>query len=291
MLVVLIRGKKLLNTKQKIMLARAANCVALGYRRLLGKSSTDVFVRRGIRWHLDLNEGIDFSIYLLGAFEPEAIPWYTREISKGAFVLDIGANIGAHTLTFAKLVGSSGSVVAFEPTDYAFSKLQKNIALNPDLACRISAFQVLLCAPGEHNQRPDAIYSSWPLASDASVHEVHGGKLQAVNGAQIATLDQIFDKRKAKRVDFIKIDVDGHELPVLKGASELLDRDKPTIFIELCPHVGVEHGVPFHELVKYIVGKGYSFYSVSGNLLPSDAGRLQNLIPKGGVINVFAKAK
>lgn len=271
-------------------MARVLSRLVLRLRKIVKKPAVDTFTRRGIHWHLDLNEGIDFSIYLLGAFEPEAISWYRKEISDGAVVLDIGANIGAHTLNFARLVGSKGRVVAFEPTDYAFAKLKKNTSLNPCLESRIVACQVMLCAPGEEGEKPEGIYSSWPLEPDVSLHEVHGGKLQTVCGADTETVDGLLKKQGIGRIDFIKIDVDGHELSVLQGASETIERDKPPIFIEFCPHISAEHGVALVELVNFIIGKGYCFYDSRGNVLPSDIIRLERLIPNGGSINVLAKA-
>ena len=87
------------------------------------------FKRGGLRWMLDLDEGIDFSIFLLGSFEPDAVRCFEKRIKPGDVVLDICANIGAHTLRLARLVGSSGRVLAFEPTIYAYAKLRSNLEL------------------------------------------------------------------------------------------------------------------------------------------------------------------
>ncbi len=104
--------------------------------------------RRGVAWTLDLREGIDFSIWLLGAFELSTVRAYQRILRPGAIVLDIGANIGAHTLHLARAVGTEGKVWAIEPTDYAMGKLKTNIALNPELAPRIVGCQLHAGRPG-----------------------------------------------------------------------------------------------------------------------------------------------
>src|SRR5271170_1360120 len=97
-----------LRTKDKIRLARTAS-IMVGWARWLGGSKDLVEVRRdGLRWQLDLREGIDFSIFLLGVFERSSVNVYRRLIRPGDVVLDIGANIGAHTLQFARLVGGAG---------------------------------------------------------------------------------------------------------------------------------------------------------------------------------------
>ena len=77
---------------------------------------------------------IDFAIYLGGMFERNTALALRKLVRPSSLVLDIGANIGAHTLRLANLVGSSGRVFAFEPTDFAYSKLQANLDLNPALA-------------------------------------------------------------------------------------------------------------------------------------------------------------
>ena len=61
--------------------------------------------RRGIKWSLDLSEGVDLSIYVLGCFEEETAKALKRIISEDNYVLDIGANIGAHTLPIASMLG------------------------------------------------------------------------------------------------------------------------------------------------------------------------------------------
>ena len=88
----------MLKTRQKIVLASMLSSIVCRARALAGKSSETVIERRGIRWNLDLGEGIDFAIFLFGAFELRTLRAYWPLIQPGDFVLDIGANIGAHTL-------------------------------------------------------------------------------------------------------------------------------------------------------------------------------------------------
>ena len=60
-----------------------------------------------------------------GQYEPENLRAYRRVVQPGFVVLDIGANIGSHTLPLAQMVGPSGRVYSFEPTDYAFGKQRR----------------------------------------------------------------------------------------------------------------------------------------------------------------------
>ena len=145
--------------------------------------------RGGLRWRLDLREGIDLSIYLLGSFEPSVTKSYRRLVAPGDVVLDIGANVGSHTLPLARAVGDTGRVVAFEPTGWAFAKLRANLALNRELSTRVTAEQVMLVSPDE-STLPTAIYSSWPLAAGSELHPVHRGRLMSTDEARAVTLDE-----------------------------------------------------------------------------------------------------
>lgn len=198
----------LLSTAQKIGLAKLVSRSVLLCRKAMGKPPEAEFRRSGIRWRLDLREGIDFSIYLLGSFEPSTVRAYRAIVKPGQIVLDIGANVGAHTLPLAELVGERGS--AFEPTAFAAQKLAANAALNPRLAARISLCQVMLVADGSQ-PLPAAVFSSCALVAAQAVHEKHGGRLMHTTGARAAPLDAMVAELRLSRVDFIKLDVDGHE--------------------------------------------------------------------------------
>ena len=127
-----------MQTRTKIYLARCLALLLLFLRYLFGKTNNVVVKRRGINWALDLKEGIDLGIYLFGGFELDTISCYKQFIRPGDVVLDVGANIGAHTLVFADLVGGNGKVYAFEPTSYAVNKLTVNAKLNRSLAERVT---------------------------------------------------------------------------------------------------------------------------------------------------------
>src|SRR5215510_443425 len=112
----------MLSTRNKIEIARFLNLTIVGTRSLVGLPSQVIVRRHNVNWILNLNEGIDFALYL-GLYQrlPRRV---TQWVTPGAFVLDVGANIGSHSLPLARAVGSGGCVVAIEPTDYGFSCLK-----------------------------------------------------------------------------------------------------------------------------------------------------------------------
>ena len=90
-------------------------------------------LRNEIKYKLDLNEVIDFAIYKQGMWEKYTHKFLETYLKQNDVVLEVGANIGSHTLTIAKIIGKKGLVHAFEPSEYAYNKLKKNIELNPGL--------------------------------------------------------------------------------------------------------------------------------------------------------------
>jgi FkbM family methyltransferase len=280
----------MLATATKIHIARTLSSAVLLGRRTIGLSKTVTVKRRGIRWSLDLTEGIDFSIFLLGGFELRSLDAYSKLIKPGDFVLDIGANIGAHTLPLAQLVGPSGKVFSFEPSADAFRKQGVNIQLNPDLLPRIEANQMMLMS-NDNNPLPQSVYSSWPLELAADLHKEHLGRLMSTKGAALGTVDQYVAAACIPRVDFIKLDVDGNELEVLLGARRLMTDSRPKIMLELAPYVYAQTP-DFDRLLQILWAHQYQLYSVeSGSLLPQSADLVRRRIPKKGGVNVLATAR
>jgi FkbM family methyltransferase len=275
-----------LKTAQKIALARLASRVILAARRARGRSADAVVRRGGVVWKLDLTEGIDFSIYLLGGFEPRTLRLYRTLVKLGDTVLDIGANIGSHTLPLAKLAGPQGEVIAFEPTAFGVAKLRANLELNPDLAGRVRVMQTMLVA-NETETVPTSLYASWPLfAQPEEIHNQLCGRLMNTAGARATTLDRVWRELPSREVHLVKLDVDGHEASVLAGAQELLKACKPPILMELSPYLHDERDQRFDEMLAALGSLGYGLTDAdTGRRLPLEPGELRTIIPVGGSRN------
>lgn len=279
----------ILTTKTKIALAALAYRAIAMARAVGGKSDSVIVERSGLRWNLDLREGIDFSIYLLGAFERSTVVTLQALARPGSVIFDIGANIGAHTLGLARSTGTLGRVYAFEPAALAFAKLQRNLTLNPELQSRTQVRQILF-AEEPAASMPTQIYASWPLVTEEAVHPKLRGRLLDTSGAQVDTLDGFVEREAIGQLDLIKIDVDGHEYPVLKGGAKTLARFRPILLMEMSPYVQDEQKHGFAALVALLRELGYSLQDAgSRGALPLDAESLQALIPDGAGINVIAR--
>ena len=284
-----IGSAMILTTKTKIALAALAYRPIAAGRALVGKNDRVTVRRGGLTWSLDLREGIDFSIFLLGAFERSTVNTLQKLARPGSVVFDIGANIGAHTLGLARSVGPAGRVFAFEPADFAFEKLKRNLALNPELDSRTSAHQILL-ASTPSAALPEKIYASWPLLASEPVHPKLRGRLLTTSNARVDTLDQFSERERLARLDLIKIDVDGHEVPVLMGGVKTLTRFHPTLLMELSPYVQDEQEHGLDALVSLLRDAGYLIEAAgTGQPLPLTADELRTQIPDGAGINVVAR--
>jgi FkbM family methyltransferase len=277
----------MLTTRQKIALARAVQTPLVAARRLASRGPVTRVRRRGVNWSLDLREGIDFSIWLLGAFEVVTVRAYQRLVAPGSIVLDIGANIGAHTLHLARAVGPDGKVWAIEPTEYAIGKLATNIALNPDMADRIACCQVMLV--DKDGIDVPYLHSSWPLTGASDLHRRHGGRLMPATKARALTLDSLVRECGITRIDFIKLDIDGHECGMLRGAQATLRAWHPVILLELSPHQLDESGGSIEQLVDLLAGEGYLLQDLASRApLPMSGAGLRALIPFGASRNAIA---
>lgn len=279
-----------MKTTHKIAAARAIYHVIHAGRVLFGRNDHEIVSRGGVTYDLDLSQGIDFAIFLGNFYERQTKAALRKLVSPGTLVLDIGANIGAHTLHLAQLVGADGCVMAFEPTDFAFRKLSRNLDLNPLLANRVEAHHCFLTA-GDGANVPEAIYSSWPLARQAGLHAKHLGREMQTQAARARSLDSILSERADRKVQLIKLDVDGFECDVLRGATSMLHNMRPIFLMELAPYVLEERNTSLEELLSFFVPNGYAFYDErTQRPLPSSARELEGMITNGAGINVIAIA-
>lgn len=218
----------------------------------------------GVELELDLGEMIDLTLFL-GEFEKEVRAAIARYCKPGMTVIDIGANIGAHALLFARIVAPGGRVLAFEPTEYAFRKLVRNAALNPSLP--LTTVQLALAdAPGP--ARTVYFRSSWPT---------FGPRRDGESVVASERLDDWCERNAIEHVDLIKLDVDGNEYGVLAGAEALLARSSPMLLMEVVgPHLDDESRNPLRILERH----GYAFRDMASGE-PTSIEQMRRLLPRG----------
>lgn len=277
------------STSAKLRIARSLRRLAGAWLVLTGGDPRKVACRRnGVRWLLDLNEGVQLALYL-DVYERSTTRALARVARPGAIAIDVGANIGAQALPLALQVGQTGQVIAVEPADSAMARLRGNCALNPELRSRMTLVHRALGAPGD---RPaESYFASWPLEAKANAHPVHQGNPER-SSATGSTLDGLVAELGLARVDLIKLDVDGNELPVLRGALATLEKHHPVVVFELAPYLLEERGDSPSDLPQLFLGLGYHLYDEeSFAALPANLDALLHSIPNGGSRNVIASVQ
>lgn len=270
----------MLSTESKIRLARFL------YRllKLSGFRDRQTVTRSGVRYQLDLREGIDLSIFLFGGFQNHVL-----SVSPGAVdavILDVGANIGAITLPLAWR-HPSAQIHSFEPTCYALEKLRRNLELNPSLSSRVTVNPCFVGATSGTLLEAKA-YSSWRLddPAGAEAHDIHFGlKMEAF--AARTSLDDYVEVHQIPKVHLIKIDTDGHEYEVLVGAQKLLAASRPRIILEMCPYLLEENRLTLKDYAD-VLGPGYRMTELHTGR-PFDEKALARVSRRGG-IDVLASA-
>ena len=241
-----------MRTKYKIFIAKIISKVL---KLIISEDQT--VIRNKIKWNLNLNEGIDLAIYLFGTSEKKIVN--LKKIFKNTdqplTVLDIGANIGSVSLVIANMFNNS-KVFAIEPTSYAFNKLLNNIKLNYQLANRVHARQLFIT----NNKKPLSVWSSWNLDKIDKKHNKHFGTLKEVKKNSYIKLDEFIENENLIKVDFIKLDVDGYEIDVLKSGEKFLKKHKPIIFMEIAPYLYPEFGYNCYKLINFLKGMDYNFF-------------------------------
>ena len=240
-----------MKTKYKIFIAKIISKLLTTFI-----SKNQIVIRNGIKWNLDLEEGVDLSIYLFGTSEKKIFN-LSKLLSKkdDLTIIDIGANIGSVSLLMAKIFANS-KVYAIEPTNYAYQKLSRNLDLNVELKKNISLRQLFIT----NNKKPKEVWSSWNLEKSNDRHKKHLGILKEIKENPYMRFDKFIKKENINNVDFIKLDVDGYELEVLNSGEEFLMKNKPIIFIEIAPYLYPEFGYDCHELIKFIKKMNYDFF-------------------------------
>ena len=254
---------------------------------LVYRTDRHIIVRNRIKYEVDLSEGIDLSMFLFGQFQKHVSQCKYLSLPQDGIIFDVGANSGMMSLQFAKLV-PAGKVYSFEPTFYAFSKLKKNIELNPGLAKRIVAVQSFVSS--STSQKPHIkAYASWKVGGtvEGVRHRVHGGIEKSAEGTAAVSLDDFCEQEKIERLDFIKIDTDGHELEVLKGGKKVIGRFNPTIIFELGIYVMDERGIDFSDYLEFFDSLTYSLFN-SKNFRKINTHNYRKHIPLNGAIDILA---
>ena len=234
--------------------------------------------RHGVMMFLT-NDLIGRSLDTYGEFSQDEIRALETLIAPGATVVDVGANVGTHTLAFSGFVGPSGRVISLEPQRTIYNLLCGNLAMNR--AANVQALHAAVgAAPGVVRTPPIAYdrpgqFNFGAVALGSAAAYPPGGET-----VSLVTLDSL----GLERCDLVKIDVEGMELAVLSGGEETLRRTGALLYLEN----NREANSP--ALLGWLLARGYRCYWHMTRYFPSDNlfGAADDIFPKTIEANVLA---
>jgi FkbM family methyltransferase len=195
-------------------------------------------------WH-DTHIGRSLDLY--GEYCEAEVDLFRQLVRPGQVVIDAGANIGAHTVCLAQQVGPRGVVYAFEPQRLVFQLLNTNVAL-AGLGNVVTSQNALGARPGTlHVPELDP-------SADNNIGSLALGAFSEGDEVAVIPLDEL----ALERCHFIKADVEGMEEAVLWGATSLLERCRPRLYVEN------DRRDKSPALIRFLQGRGYRcFWHVS----------------------------
>lgn len=212
------------------------------------------------------------SLKKYGEFSVGEQDLFQRVVTPGSFIVEVGANIGAHTVELSRLAGPDGEVHVFEPQRIVFQTLCANLALNQ--CTNVHAWQAAVGA------EPATIMVPAP---DPSIRANFGGvsirNVSAGEPVQLITLDS-FD---FPACHFLKVDVEGMEPEVVKGARKTIETYRPLMYLEN------DRDERSEELLSLVLGMEYAVYWHLPRLFnPTNfAGDGEDIFPGIVSVNIF----
>lgn len=243
-------------------------------------SYIDVFIINDILIRCYTNSLMGKLIYLED-FEQLETTFVNDFLEDGDIFIDIGANLGLFSLIASKKVGLSGHVYSFEPSPKIYSQLLENIELNNIV--NIEAIPEALSDKdgyldfNVYKEELDVFSSFVPILPDEKYEII---KVKTTRFKDFLQRLSIPDQN---RVKLIKIDVEGWEIPVLRGFSEFLSLpNAPALLVEFTEENARACGYSCQELFDYVAKYGYTWFKIQGNELQKakrlDFFKYQNLV-------------
>ena len=214
-----------------------------------------VDVEPGVSLLLDPADDVSRTILtsLSGRWEPEIWQAISSGLPEGGVMLDVGAHIGYDSLKASVKVGPTGRVVAFEPNPKTLAILRDNIAASN---AHNVVVQPIACTDSEQTL---TLFDATPggNSGSSSLSQQNAGPLSRSYTVRGRPMDDVLAELGVTRVDVVKIDVEGAELVVLRGAARSLKRFHPKLIVEVVPRQLANMGTSVEEVESFVASLGY----------------------------------
>ena len=237
--------------------------------------------RRGLLWRLNTSCWVQRTVFYTGEWDDDELRLALAHVPPNGVFLDVGSYFGWYALNVAR-ERPRGRVVAFEPVPASQALIEENRARN-----RLPNVRLVRAAAGA--AIGEAELELPPAANGGSAHLAAGDGAAARTRVAVTTLDAAVAAQGLARVDVVKIDVEGAELEVLRGAAETLRRHRPRLLVELNPSALRERGAEPGELLDALAELGYEAWRVGRRGILSRFGHADLADPEleRGYANLF----
>lgn len=204
-----------------------------------------------------IDESVGRSLFLFGVYEPVASRLFARLLRPGDVAVDVGAHYGDYCLLAAHTVGARGVVYAFEPQSDIRGLLESNLAAN-----KVTNTRVLPFALADSDGHANLYHHVEPTyTGGASLLRGQAGQAGDYESVDVRRLDSVVDRADMGRVAAVKIDVEGAEADVLRGAAAVLGASRPAVIFEVNGLVDAAGG-PTCAAFDVLAHAGYDLYGM-----------------------------
>ena len=200
------------------------------------------------RLSVGLVDVVERQLFVEGVWDEHVRDALRHHLREGGCFIDVGANIGYFSLMASVLVGSTGRVVAIEPSHANLARLCGNLSLNG----RANVAVVSLAASSGHA----SLQINFPTPNNAGAASLRAIPSVAGNLVLACPLDAVVEAQSL-RPSVVKLDVEGFELEALKGMRNTLARFRPVVICELTDSFLRELGQSSRELLEFMEALGY----------------------------------
>jgi FkbM family methyltransferase len=213
---------------------------------------TRVTTAVGDTFDVDLSSKLEWQLWAFGGYEQHFAELFGYLVRPGDRCVDVGANVGVHTVRLARLVGADGEVIAIEPDPDVVQRANRNIALNGLANVRVISAAASECAGETRLFRP----SPWDTNRARASLLHHPYLTGAQTTVRVVTVDDVC---AGVPVALIKVDVEGHEPAVVRGAAGTIARHAPSIVFEFAPMLLAG---PAQTAFGWLFERGYTLFRV-----------------------------
>jgi len=235
------------------------------YRHMIFSGNFKKHPQKGINFVLPSGDRFElhndepaYSLFVNNSYEDENRILWEAVVKRDMMVFDIGSNWGLFTISGSRLTGENGKVYSFEPNPSEREKLTQNVLLN-----KINNITIFPIAVSDKNGMQHFYLPPSGKGAYSSIERPNIAESCTEIKVVTTTIDSFLTSNEIKRIDTMKIDVEGAELLVLKGAEKAIESFKPFILMEVSDRRTSSFGYHSVEICNWMQSKGFVLFIIN----------------------------